>query len=289
MISGSVRARRWRRPEPASGFSRIVSLAEIEAQDFKINIRRYVDSAPSAEPLLDIGAALTGGVPWREIGPEMERFGAFGINVGDLFVPARRGYWDFRAEGDEATAARIPELAGAQEQRFMSSCRAWWQKQSDLFTQLAGTNDLFMPSTRSRLRASLCEELLPLLILDRDQLAGVLSAWWADHRDDLRTLGHRGFVGVVDAWDTSRPNRSGAWPPTLPSDLGRSRVLDSLGGDLCSRVRQLLVAERQRLIDAFRSWGERYATSLADIGRQYEAAESRLRARMADLGYDWPL
>lgn len=38
-----------------------------------------------------------------------------------------------------------------------------------------------------------------------------------------------------------------------------------------------------------RSWGERYATSMADLGRQYEAAESGLRARMADLGYDWPL
>lgn len=94
---------------------------------------------------------------------------------------------------------------------------------------------------------------------------------------------------MVDRWDAARPVRTEHRLPDLPPDLGRSRVLGTLGNDLCSRVEQLLVTERQRLIGAYRSWGERYATSMADLGRQYEAAESGLRARMADLGYDWPL
>ncbi|MEV0470928.1 type I restriction-modification system subunit M [Streptomyces prunicolor] len=271
------------------GFSRIVSLEEIEANDFNINIRRYVDADPPAEPLLDIDAALTGGIPWREIEPEAERFKAFGIDLDELVVPVRPGYRDFYVEGYEATAARIPELTAAREQRLMVSCRLWWQRQNDLFTDLAGTNDLFTSGTRSHLRRTFCEELLPLGILDYHQVTGAFAAWWSDHRDDLRTLSHKGFAGVVDRWDAARPIQPDHPLLDLPPDLGRSRVLDTLGNDLCSRVEQLLVTERQRLIDTYRSWGERYATSMADLGRQYEAAESELRARMAALGYDWPL
>jgi hypothetical protein len=35
-----------------------------------------------------------------------------------------------------------------------------------------------------------------------------------------------------------------------------------LGADLCSRAQQLVTSERQALADTYRSWGDRYATSL---------------------------
>jgi type I restriction enzyme M protein len=58
------------------GFSRVVSLGEIAENDFNLNIRRYVDTSPPAEPPLDVRAALFGGVPRRGVEAEAQGFGS---------------------------------------------------------------------------------------------------------------------------------------------------------------------------------------------------------------------
>ena len=47
-------------------YSRIVHVGEIEAEDFNLNIRRYVDNSPPPEPH-DVRAHLNGGIPKAEI------------------------------------------------------------------------------------------------------------------------------------------------------------------------------------------------------------------------------
>ncbi|MFJ9422458.1 N-6 DNA methylase [Streptomyces sp. NPDC101249] len=269
--------------EDIPGFASVVSLDDIAANDFNLNIRRYVDTDPSAEPLLDVRAALTGGVPKREIDLASQRFRAFGIDLDDLFQPSGPHYVDFLEEGYEATAARIPELAADLERRFIFRSRDWWQQQYHLFADAAGTNRLFTSGLRSQLRSSFCADLMPLKILGEHQLTGVLASWWSDHEDDLRSLNHRGFTGVVDRWHSTRPSWLGT--SRIPSEPDIARVLDALGDDLCSRVRQLVVTERQSLVATYLSWGDRYATSLADLERRYETAAARLKARMAVLGH----
>lgn len=260
------------------GFSRVVSLGEIADNDFNLNIRRYVDAGPPAEPSLDVRAALFGGVPRSEVDAEMGRFQVFGIALADLFTTKDSGYLDFLDCGCEATAARIPDLAAARERDFIDHCRSWWEGTESRIAELAGTGRLLM--LRSRLMASFREELLLAGILDRYQLTGAFAAWWADWQDDLRSLDLRGFPGVIDRWAAADGR-----PSYLPESLARERVLDVLGKDLCSRVERLVAAERQGLVDVYRSWGDRYGTSFTDLERQSEAAAARLRARLEELGY----
>lgn len=269
--------------EDIPGFARVVSVDDISTHDFNLNIRRYVDTDPSAEPLLDVRAALTGGVPKEEIVPARDKFGAFGIDLDDLFQPNGSHYADFLEEGYEATAARIPELAADLEHTFIFCSRNWWRQQEHLFAEVAGTNRLFTSALRSQLRSSFCADLMPIGILGEHQLTGVLASWWSDHEDDLRSLNQRGFAGVIDRWETTRPSWLGTSHVT--SESGNARVLDALGDDLCSRIRQLVVMERQSLVEKYLSWGDRYATSLADLERRYETAAARLKARMAALGH----
>lgn len=47
-------------------YAKVVELAEIEANDFNLNIRRYADTSPPAE-IFDVRAILHGGVPVREV------------------------------------------------------------------------------------------------------------------------------------------------------------------------------------------------------------------------------
>ncbi|WP_405012214.1 N-6 DNA methylase [Kitasatospora sp. NBC_01539] len=260
------------------GFSRAVTRHEIADNDFNLSIRRYVDATPPAAPMLDVRAALFGGVPRQEVEEEGHRFSAFGIAPADLFVQKDLDYFSFPADGYEAAAERIHDLAAPSEQRFVGHCHWWWEEAGARIADLAGTRRLFM--LRSRLMASFRERLLPLEILDQYQLTGIFAAWWAGRQDDLRSLDHRGFLGVIDRWAVADGGAS-----DFTDALAREQVLEVLGEDLRSRVEQLVAAERQGLVDLYRSWGDRYATSLVDLERQNEAAAARLRFRLRELGY----
>lgn len=120
--------------------------------------------------------------------------------------------------------------------------------------------------------------------LDQYQLTGVFAGWRFSHQDDLRSLHYQGFAAVVDRWVVTRSDRA----VRLPGQLPHERALSTLGDHLRSSVEKLLFAEQQALIDTYRSWSERYATSLADLEEEREAAAARLRARMEEAGYASP-
>ncbi|MEZ8321732.1 N-6 DNA methylase, partial [Vibrio splendidus] len=52
--------------EDIAGYARVVSIEEIETEEFNLNIRRYVDNSPATESH-DVTAHLNGGVPNNEI------------------------------------------------------------------------------------------------------------------------------------------------------------------------------------------------------------------------------
>ena len=74
-----------------SKYARMVSLAEIEANDFNLNIPRYIDTS-EPEDLQDIDAHLRGGIPDRDV----DALDAFWQVMPDLratlFAPLRPGY-----------------------------------------------------------------------------------------------------------------------------------------------------------------------------------------------------
>ncbi|MFF5086501.1 type I restriction-modification system subunit M [Streptomyces niveus] len=260
------------------GFSRVVPLDEIADNDFNLNIRRYVDASPPSDPPLDVRAALYGGVPRSEVAAEAARFQAFGIDPRDLFRANGPDYLEFLPDGCEATAARIPILAAPREQEFMDRFSAWWEGTAPHISELAGTKRLLI--LRAPLLASLREQLLPMGILDRYQLTGAFAAWWSYRHEDLRSLADRGFAGVIDRW-----TRADVRPRDLPNVAARKQVLDVLGTDVLSRLDGLVTTQRQGLVDLYRSWGDRYETSLVDLERESEAAATRLDARLRQLGY----
>lgn len=261
------------------GFSRAVSLQEIADNGFNLSVRRYVDTGLPAEPPPDVRAIISGGVPRREVEAQAGRFEVFGIDPGDLFQAGDAGYLDFPPEGYVAAAARIPDLVAPREQEIAVRCQSWWDKTGSRIAELAGEGRLL--KSRSLLIAAFQAELLPAALLDRYQLSGVFAAWWSTWHDDLRALDQSGFQAVTGRWDTTGTGRTSR----IPEDEARDRVLRRLGTDLCSRTQTLVAAERQKLADTYRSWGDRYATSLIHLEAQRDATAARLRSRLRELGY----
>ena len=99
-------------------YARVVEVAELAANDYNLNIRRYADNAPPPEPH-DVQAHLLGGVPKGEIWAQHEHFDAVGLPPDVLFDPhagRRDGYAFFHP-----TITEQAELKAAS--RTIPACR----------------------------------------------------------------------------------------------------------------------------------------------------------------------
>jgi type I restriction enzyme M protein len=82
-------------------FSRMVSLSEIEKNDYNLNIPRYIDTQES-EDIQDIEAHLLGGIPSRDIEDLNEFWQVFSTLKDELFVNGKReNYYQPKVEPEQ--------------------------------------------------------------------------------------------------------------------------------------------------------------------------------------------
>jgi type I restriction enzyme M protein len=217
------------------GYARVVPITEIAdpANDWNLNIRRYVDNAPPPEPQ-DVRAHLHGGVPAAEVDARRALFSAVGLDPSLVFVgreqdrrPGRdagtqamdgtpptgelpRGYaeartpvyFNFAPELTDRAAIRplIDSDPGVQARTLAvrKALDTWWAAHSPRIIELPDRRNL--NAVRAEVLDSFVAALDPLAVLDRFKLAGVIAAWWTDTLPDFKTLLENGCPGVIDGW-----------------------------------------------------------------------------------------
>jgi len=109
-----------------SRYARIATLAEIAANDFNLNIRRYADTTPPPE-IFDVRGILHGGVPAREL---MSRYIQeeilFTANLQQILVQRDAHYFDFRPEIQ--SRADLRRLLRSEHPRVIAQLERWWDK-----------------------------------------------------------------------------------------------------------------------------------------------------------------
>jgi type I restriction enzyme M protein len=112
--------------EEIKRYSKVVPLAEIEENDFNLNIRRYADTSPPPE-IFDVRAILHGGIPVREVESEYIREEILeGFDVSAVFVRRDDDYYDFKPEIDSKEAIR--DAVGEVDAKVMTQLERWWDK-----------------------------------------------------------------------------------------------------------------------------------------------------------------
>ena len=182
------------------GFARVVDISELAYNDFNLNIRRYVDNTPPAEPQ-DVRAHLYGGVPKAEVSAHAGRFAAYGIDVHSLFTERDSSYYDFPLGGTQRVVDQIPELVASKEAELWEAFDDWWNRHVKHIIELPDTKRVM--DARADLLDSFVTAMEPLGILDRFQLAGVIASWWGGVQYDMRTLAFHDFSDVVQGWLTT--------------------------------------------------------------------------------------
>lgn len=187
------------------GYCRSISFEEISglANDWNLNIRRYVDNSPPPEPN-DVRAHLLGGVPVAEVEAKRGLFDALGFDPAQSFssLPGDAAYCDFALIiTDRAELRQIIENSPGVQSRAQAlhdALAAWWIDHASLLADLPARRNL--NAVRSMFLESFVAALHPLGVLGRFRLAGVIATWWTDTLPDFKTLLENGFPGVIDGW-----------------------------------------------------------------------------------------
>ena len=191
-------------------YSRMAPAAEIEANDYNLNIPRYIDST-EPEDVQDIDAHLKGGIPDRDIA-DLERYWAVlpGLKAA-LFTPADRpGYSRLNVPVGEIkpTIFNHAEFTAFNDQ--VSERFATWREANR--PRLTGIQrDDHPKALIDTLAEHLLETFRPAPLLDAyDVYQHLLDYWEEAMQDDVYLLAQEGWQAVLDG----KPNTD-----LIPSSL----------------------------------------------------------------------
>jgi type I restriction enzyme M protein len=192
----------YRKVEEVPAYARPVPRAEIAAEEYNCNIRRYVDNAPPPEPH-DVRAHLHGGVPLVEIDSLARFWDNYDGLRESLFVDRDETYRDF---APELTDKRdIAPFIGAHtgvtgaNAAFMTSLASWWQANLPIVEALApdAANQLDAPRNvevmRSQLLESIEKHFAEQTLLTSFQVRGAFATYVDDLKADFKSIDASGW------------------------------------------------------------------------------------------------
>jgi type I restriction enzyme M protein len=221
-------------------YSRLVSLDEIEANGYNLNIPRYIDSS-EPEDLQDIEAHLLGGIPNHDIESLSGYWQVFPTLKSRLFTPGTRpGYSEVKVKGEDEGTAKIkpvifehPEFAAFVGE--VGKLLTRWRENN--FESFTGLNPQSAPK---ELIADLSEDLLRVFtgisLIDKYDIYQRLMTYWSETMEDDV------YLIVADGWKASPE----LIPPSLIADIyfaSEQKHLESLEAgrdDITRKMEELL-------------------------------------------------
>ena len=211
----------YRAGQDIPAYARRVPVAEIKAEDYNCNIRRYVDNAPPPEPH-DVRAHLHGGVPVSEVDalahfwhnyPAL-RESCFALRANSTAAPRAATYADFTPAlaNQRAIAEHVAQHPGMQhaQAQFMQQLGTWWQQHLPIIEALApdATNQHATDRNVYAVRAALLKGLEHAFcgpsnakttasprqtLLTRYQIRGAFANFYQSLASDLKSIAASGW------------------------------------------------------------------------------------------------
>lgn len=163
-----------------SCYSRMVRFSEIEANDYNLNIPRYIDSS-NPEDLHDLSAHLNGGIPNADIEALDNYWQVFPSLRKTLFTPEREGYSKALVK---AAAVKATILEHKEFQDFAEQGLALfhdWKIGADLAAIQQGDNP---KEIIHRISEALLKAYTDAPLLDRYDMYQIIMDYWAEVMQD---------------------------------------------------------------------------------------------------------
>lgn len=173
-------------------FSRVVTRDEIRANDYNLNIPRYVDSSEKAESW-DIYASMFGGIPESEIADFDEYWNAFPNLKSALFAPDNDAYCHLNVEDIKAAVLVHNDVTNFKENYRMKFADFGQFMASDLIDGMQTINAV---KEESVLNADIFDRLKDIPLIDKYAAYQVLDEEWKKIAIDLEIIQTEGLEAI---------------------------------------------------------------------------------------------
>jgi type I restriction enzyme M protein len=173
-------------------FSKLVSRDEIRANDYNLNIPRYVDSSEKAESW-DIYASMFGGIPESELADLHEYWAAFPTLKDDLFKKENSAYSLLNVADLKDTVQQHPDI-----KHFLEKYAAAFSSFEGYLTKelINGMTTLNPSKEEALLSKDVFSRLADIPLIDRYGAYQILDEDWNRIAIDLEVIQTEGFAAV---------------------------------------------------------------------------------------------
>jgi len=192
----------YRHKKEIAKYSRLVCKEELAAEEYNLNIRRFVDNAPPPEPH-DVHAHLYGGVPLSEVDSLNDFFASYPGLRKKLFTDFKENYLKFSdaVENKEDIKKLFDESSEVKTtfDNYTKGLQKWWDAVVQDFEKLPENKNVF--ELYLKFSESFTEALntLPFgknkggTVLDNYQSRGALASYWQELNFDLKSVAASGW------------------------------------------------------------------------------------------------
>lgn len=188
-------------------YARLVSKEKLEAEEYNLNIRRYVDNSPPPEPQ-DVSAHINGGVPLKEIESLSGYWNNYSTLKEDLFVmdqpspkqahlPTGDNYREFSDALIEKAIIKtlIEEHTAVKNKhgKFQSALDGWWIKQLPDMESLSNSGQQAVFALRRNSLNTLSDTLVNQGLLDLYKVRGAAANYFKRLQADLKSIAASGW------------------------------------------------------------------------------------------------
>jgi type I restriction enzyme M protein len=257
-------------------YARLVPVAEIEANDYNLNIPRYIDST-EPEDLQDIDAHLRGGIPHRDVDDLDHYWQVFPSMRATLFAPGDRpGYSRLQVAADKIKATIFEHAEFTAFNQSVTARFAGWKKVNTPLLQGIAIGD-----HPKALIETLSENLLETfkttpLIETYDVYQHLMNYWDQTMQDDVYLLVQAGWQAVVDG----KPNTDLIPPPLI---IHRYFAAEAQAIAQLEAEREALTPQMEELDEEHGGEDGLLAEAKNDKGKITKAT---LKARLAEIKDD---
>lgn len=304
-------------------YSRLVSLAEIEKEDFNLNIRRYIDNTPPSTPH-DVKAHLRGGIPKSEWNDELMQ--SYGITSDMIFVPKDENYFEFKSE--LAEKQNIRELLEQSEpfkttdETIKAKVSAWYDEYQKLIDEPTSDIASLYNSGYELIEKAFANDT----VLDRFKVRGIFASWWVENKFTVKSIKNSGYDYnlLSDSFITSNEDFIGSLSEeqlalhvkllelfkklkTAKEENDkvvirekiqeqkeklfdgmaniRELVINQLKLDAMSIANRYLSEKKQNIIKTLENLWDKYRVSLSEIESERDEATNEIKTYLSELGY----
>ena len=179
-------------------FSRMVSVEEIESNEYNLNIPRYIDNQEE-EDIQDIAAHLQGGIPAADIDALEKYWDVYPTMKESLFkITGREGYYDLKVENE-----KIKEAVSEHQEFILYSeevnaiINGWVKRHRDRFLQI--NSDIDPKVLIHDIAEDILESFSSRTLIDKYDIYQYMMTYWLEEmKDDVYMIVENGWIPDKD-------------------------------------------------------------------------------------------